>query len=339
MGATGQAAVTPQRIMQFAWGYAPPLAMAAAVEHGLFDLLDGGPKTAAEAASLAAISVRGARHIMDVLTGLGLLTKDADRRYALAPDSAAFLVSTKPGYIGGPLRHIVSELVPRWLQLPDIVRTGKPARAVNQEKAGTEFFHGFVESIFPMSYPAAQRLAAVLELAGATRPVHVLDLAAGSGVWGIAMAQASPLAQVTAVDWPGMLDVTRKMTDRFGVTARFTFVGGDLKDADFGADHDLAILGHILHSEGELRSRELLKKTARALAPGGTIAIQEFLVDEQRASDVGGLIFGVNMLVNTDEGDTFSFHEIAGWLTEAGFRNARLVDAPGPSPLILATRG
>jgi hypothetical protein len=53
---------------------------------------------------------------------------------------------------------------------------------------------------------------------------------------------------------------------------------------------------------------------------------------------MGGLIFAVNMLVNTEAGDTYSFGEIAGWLTEAGFTDARPLPAPGPSPLILATR-
>jgi hypothetical protein len=51
-----------------------------------------------------------------------------------------------------------------------------------------------------------------------------------------------------------------------------------------------------------------------------------------------GLIFAVNMLLNTDEGDTWSFEEIAAWLAEAGFEDARTLDAPGPSPLILAIR-
>ena len=46
----------------------------------------------------------------------------------------------------------------------------------------------------------------------------------------------------------------------------------------------------------------------------------------------------VNMLVATDEGDTWSFDEIAGWLREAGFENPRAVESPGPSPLILANR-
>src|SRR5215469_13629786 len=50
----------------------------------------------------------------------------------------------------------------------------------------------------------------------------------------------------------------------------------------FGQGHAIAILGHILHSEGEERSRWLLRKTFDALTPGGTIAIAEILVDAER---------------------------------------------------------
>jgi ubiquinone/menaquinone biosynthesis C-methylase UbiE len=175
-------------------------------------------------------------------------------------------------------------------------------------------------------------------VARAERPVSVLDLAAGSGVWGIALAQKSPRVRVTAVDWPGVLDVTRKVAARHGIADRFRFVAGDLEQADFGTGHQIATLGHILHSEGEARSRALLKKTAVALAPGGTITIAEFLVHADRSGPPNGLIFAVNMLVNTEVGDTYSFEEIKGWLTEAGFKDARTVEAPGPSPLILAEK-
>jgi hypothetical protein len=111
-----------------------------------------------------------------------------------------------------------------------------------------------------------------------------------------------------------------------------------LSSADFGSGHNVATLGHILHSEGETRSRSLLRKVYEALAPGGTIAIAEFLVNEDRTGPAGSLFFAANMLVNTDEGDTFSFGEIRDWLTEAGFTDARLLEAPGPSPLVLATK-
>jgi len=338
MGAMGRAAVTPERIQQLAWGYAPPLIIEAALQHGVFDLLDGESKTVEELAARSGASVRGLRAVMNALAGLALLTKDAEGRFRLTADSAAFLVSSKPGFLGGMIQHTSTQLMPKWLALSEVVRTGQPTASVNREQVGAEFFHSFVEDIFPMSYPSAQRLAEALEIAAAKKPVSVLDLAAGSGVWGIALAQKSPRVTVTAVDWPGVLDITRRVAARLGLAGRFSFVAGDLASADFGRGHDIATLGHILHSEGEQRGRALLKKTFDALAPGGTIAIAEFLVDDARTGPPVSLIFAVNMLVNTDEGDTWSFGEIAGWLREAGFRDPRTIDAPGPSPLILATK-
>ena len=108
--------------------------------------------------------------------------------------------------------------------------------------------------------------------------------------------------------------------------------------ADFGHNHAVATLGHILHSEGEERSRALLRKTFEALASGGTVAVAEFLVNDERTEPLVGLLFAVNMLVNTDYGDTYSFREISSWLSEAGFAHPRTLEAPGPSPLILATK-
>lgn len=338
MGTMGQPAVRPDRLIQLAWGYAPPLMIEAAVRNRVFDLVDEGPKTVEEVAQVSGASVRGLRAIMNALTAFQLLSKDAGGRYATTPESSTFLVKSKPTFLGGVIEHTSTQLIPAWLHLNQTVRTGKPEHGVNEEATGSEFFQQFVEAIFPMSYAAASRLADVLDVASATQPVRVLDLAAGSGVWSIVLAQRSPQVSVTAVDWPGVLDTTRRVATRFGVAGRYKFVGGDLATADFGTGYNIATLGHILHSEGERRSRELLRKTFDALAPGGIIAIQEFLVDEERASNAMGLIFAVNMLTMTQEGDTFSFTEIARWLREAGFKNPRTVESPGPSPLILADR-
>lgn len=330
--------VTPERIMQFMWGYAPPLILEAAVRHRVFDVLDRGPRTAEQLSADTSTSLRGLRAILNTLVGLEFLSRDEQGRYALTPESATYLVQGKPDYRGGMLRHTSKQLLPRWLQLSDIVRTGKPAVSVNREDEGSPFFQEFVEDLFPFGHAAVQALAGILRIAEATKPVRVLDLAAGSGVWGILLAQKSPHVQVTAVDWPGVLAVTRRVAERHGVAERFRFVGGDLHGADFGSSHDIAIFGHILHSEGEARSRRLLQKTFAALAPGSTAVIAEFLVQDDRKGPLPGLIFGVNMLVNTDEGDTFSFEEIRRWLEEAGFRDARTAECPGPSPLILATK-
>jgi 2-polyprenyl-3-methyl-5-hydroxy-6-metoxy-1,4-benzoquinol methylase len=337
--AESKPAVTPERIMKTAWGYAAPLILEAGVRTGLFDALADGPKTVAEVQSATGASDRGLRIILNALVGLGLLTKNGPTRYALTPEADAFLISSKPAYLGGFLRHTSSHLIPKWLQLTDILRTGRPTEAVNQEGVGTEFFEKFVEDLYPLNYAAANALADALAIEKATGPVAVLDLAAGSGVWSIALAKRSPRVRVTAVDWPGVLPATRRTAERHGVADRFRFVAGDLMAVDFGTGYQVATLGHILHSEGEARSRALLAKTAAALAPGGTIAIAEWLVDADRTGPPMGLIFAANMLVNTDDGDTYSFEEIAGWLKAAGFVEPRTLEVPGPAPLVLATKG
>ena len=331
------AQLTPERIMQFAWGYAPPLILEAAIRHRVFDLLDGGPKTVNDIHKETGASERGLGAIMNALVALNFLAKDNQGRYSLTPESEAFLVSTKPGFQGGLIRHCSQHLVPKWLRLNEIVERGQPVEAVNEETTGGEFFEKFVNDIFPMSYPAARGVVQYLNFkAGA--PVRVLDLAAGSGVWGIALAQTNEQVRVTAVDWPRVIPVTRNTVARFGLSDRFSFIEGDLQKVDFGKGYNVATLGHILHSEGEQRSRELLAKTFKALASGGTIVIAEFLANADRTGPANAMLFAVNMLVNTQSGDTFSFEEISSWLREAGFVNARTVESPGPSPLILATK-
>jgi len=338
MGSQSSAPLSPVRIQQLAWGYAMPLVLESAIRHGVFDALDSGAKSVAEIQQASGASERGLRAILNLLAGLELLARNSDGKFSLTPESAAFLVSSKPGFVGGLIRHTSQHLIPRWLHLNEAVATGKPVSPVNQQEAGSEFFEQFVCDIFTMSYRVAQELAEHLHLADAREEVKVLDLAAGSGVWGIAQAQSSTKVRVTAVDWPGVIPVTRKTVAKFGLAERFTFVEGDLRDADFGSGHNVATLGHILHSEGANRSKALLAKTFAALAPGGTIAVQEFLVNADRSGPMNGLIFAVNMLVNTDDGNTFSFEEIAAWLRDAGFVDARTVDTHGPSPLILATK-
>jgi ubiquinone/menaquinone biosynthesis C-methylase UbiE len=330
--------VTPERLMELSFAYAPPLIISAAAGNKVFDALENGAKTAEEVAKKTGASPRALRILMNALVGLDLLKKDLRERYSLTPESAAFLISERPGTHAGFFGTIAPQLISRWLCLTDIVREGRPAVAVNQQTEGTEFFSQLVENIIPMSYPAAQKLGDHLKVAKTKNEIRVLDLAAGSGIWGIALAQKSPRVRVSAVDWAGMIPTTKRITEKFGVRDRFNFVEGDLSQANFGTGYDVAILGHILHSEGEKRSRELLKKTFRALKCGGVIAIAEWLVNDQRTEPLHALMFAVQMVVNTEKGDTFSFNEIKSWLEDAGFKKVRRLEAPGPSPLVLATK-
>jgi ubiquinone/menaquinone biosynthesis C-methylase UbiE len=332
-----QSQLTPERLLQFNFGYAPTVIIGAAVNNKIFDTLASGAKTVEQVAKETGSSRRGLRIAMNALVGLALLKKEGDK-YSLTLESEAFLLSGKPGTLAGFFSMNIRRMLPAWLQLDEIIRTGRPSEARNQEGPGTDFFSELVENILPMSYGSAQALADALHLDEAKGEVRVLDIAAGSGIWGIMLAKKSPRVRVTALDWSGMIPTTKRITQKFGVADRFDFIAGDILEADYGSGYDIATLGHILHSEGEKRSRQLLKKTFVALKPGGTIAIADWLVNDQRTEPLPPLIFAVNMLIQTEQGDTFSFNEIKSWLEEVGFKDARTLEAPGPSPLVLATK-
>lgn len=329
--------VSPDRITQMAWGYAPVLIIEAAIQHGIFDHLDRGPRSLGQLAADTGASERGLRGVLNALVGLQLLAREGVN-YLLTAESAAFLVSTREGYRGEFFRHHTAQLLPQWMQLHEVVRTGRPAANTNREADGAAHFAAFVEALFPGGYPAATLLGRHLGIDQSVGPVSVLDVGAGSGVWGIALAKQSPHVLIRAVDWPAVLEVTRKVARRHGVAERLTAEPGDFFTADFGEGHQVAVLGHILHSEGPEQGRRLLEKVFAALAPGGTVAIQEFMPNDDRTGPPLPLLFAVNMLVNTEQGDTYTFAELSAWLRECGFINVRRLDVPGPSPLVLANK-
>ena len=176
--------LTPERLQQLGFAYAPPLIISAAVNNKVFDTLQSEPKTIEQVSKETGGSARGLRAIMDALVGLELLKKHRQSKYSLTRESQAFLTSDKPGTLAGFFGSILPIMASRWLRLTDIVREGRPAVAVNQETEGTEFFSQLVETIIPMSHPGAQKLADHLKVAKSKEHVRVIDLAAGSGIWG-----------------------------------------------------------------------------------------------------------------------------------------------------------
>src|SRR6185437_10699308 len=76
--------VTPDRIYQMAWGYAPPLILEAAIRQRVFDVLDSGPKTVKRVSQETGASERGLAAIMNALIGFEFLSKDGDE-YSLTP--------------------------------------------------------------------------------------------------------------------------------------------------------------------------------------------------------------------------------------------------------------
>ena len=313
--------------------FAPARILGTALELDVFSHVADGRRTAKKVSEAAGASERGTRMILDALVGMGMLIRRGDR-YDLAEPARRFFVRGRPDYMGDFIS--MNQLWEGWSHLTEIVRTGKPYTPVEQQAVAEEFFPKLIRGLHVVNTEPARRTAEALSVGAQAGGLRVLDVACGSGIWGIAMAEADPQARVTANDFPGVLEVTREFLKRHGVNDRFDFLPGDLKEVEFGeARFDIALLGNIVHSEGERSSRDLLRRIFRALRPGGRIAIADMIPNDGRNGPVFPLIFALNMLVNTESGDTYTLAEYRQWLIEAGFARVSTVDIGSHSPLIV----
>jgi ubiquinone/menaquinone biosynthesis C-methylase UbiE len=334
---SNQQAVSPQKFMDDLWAARNAMVLSTGVELEIFTHISKGKKNLQQLAESTGADRRGLRMLLDSLVAIGYLNKNGDE-YGLEPISATFLIKDREPYIGAFAEE--TKLVwQSWQNLTEVVKSGKPLISADQETHGREFFPKLVKGIFPMSFQAAKGVVQSLNDQQRNSIRNILDVAAGSGAWSLAFAQAIPEAKVTAVDYEEVIPITRQFADRFRVADRYNYLEGNLREIDFGKNkYDLVILGHIIHSEGEEFGRKLIQKSSAALKDGGMLLIAEMVPNDERTGPVFPVVFALNMLINTERGDVFTMKEYTAWLKEAGFKKIWTVDSPGPSPVILATK-
>jgi ubiquinone/menaquinone biosynthesis C-methylase UbiE len=329
--------ISAQKILEINWGHAKTRVLAAGIELDIFTRVKNGKKTSRQISRATKSSRRGIDLLLNALAGLGLLVKEKSGGFSLTDDSSEFLVRGKPRYLGDMSLHSL-RLSKAWFNLTDCIRSGKPYFGVD-EKGRAEDFIGLVRGLFQMNYAAA-KYAALYVKKKHKEIYDVLDVAAGSGVWGIAIAQEFRTARITALDYPRVLSITQEYVNRFNLADRYKYIEGDLRKIYFGKElFDAVVLGHICHSEGSIHTKQLIKKSFRVLKKQGALLIAEFLANDNKTGPIMPLLFALNMLLNTNEGDCFTLAEFRQWLRAAGFKQIYILDkAPAVSPLILAVK-
>ena len=114
---------------------------------------------------------------------------------------------------------------------------------------------------------------------------------------------------------------------------------GDYTEDPLGGPYDVVWISQVLHGEGPQTCRLLLAKAAAALNPGGTLWVQEFVVEP------GGhpfpALFSLNMLLLTREGQSYSKDELTRFLTGAGLEEVEYLGPTqegGPASLMRARK-
>jgi len=327
-----------RRIIDLLWGFAEPRILMTAVELDLFTAIARGATTVRALAKKCQTSERGMRILLNALVGMGFLQK-ARQEFSLRPIASRHLVRGRKEYLGANVLHAM-HLWERWATLTEAVRQGTAVDLPEARQRGSRFFPALVEALFPRNYPIACQMCEALQIGSSWKKLRVLDVAGGSGPWSVPIAERDPQSRITLIDFPEPVRIARKFARRHKVIEQFEFIEEDLWSVDWGSNQfDLVIFGHILHSEGARRGRKMVRRAYEALKPRGRLLIAETVADESRSQDPWPLIFAVNMLVNTEEGDTFTLSEMKRWCRSAGLAKVETLAVQNHSPLIVATKG
>jgi ubiquinone/menaquinone biosynthesis C-methylase UbiE len=311
--------------------YQRTAALKGAIALDVFTAIGEGTHTASAIAARCRTSERGMRILCDYLVIIGFLAKQGSD-YRLTPDSAMFLDRRSPAYIGTAERFLASStLVDAYKDVAAIVRKGgEVISAHGTMDPEHPVWVEFARSMAPMMAMPAEAIA---QLVGAPdgAPWKVLDIAAGHGLFGIAIARQNPKATIVAVDWAHVLEVAEENAATAGVSQRFQPLPGSAFDVDFGDGYDVALLTNFLHHFDPATCETLLRKVNAALKPGGRAVTFEFIPNEDRVSPPAAASFSMMMLGTTEAGDAYTFSEFDRMFRNAGFAHSELHALP-PSP-------
>jgi phospholipid N-methyltransferase len=328
---------SPELFFETVSSYQRTAAIKAAIELEVFTAFGEGSKTSKEVATRCKTSERGMRILCDYLVMLGFLLKEGGN-YSLTVDSALFLDRHSQAYLGSMIEFMLSPLL----------RSGFDDLGATIRKGGTMIPEGgtvapenpvwvkFARAMAPMMAMPAEMMA---RLAGDKEGLKVLDIAAGHGLFGIAIAQNNSTAKVTALDWPNVLEVAQENARNADVADRYGVIEGSAFDVDYGQGYDLVLLTNFLHHFDIETCEALLRKVHASLAEGGQVMTLEFVPNEDRVSPPVPAAFSMMMLGSTPSGDAYTFSELDSMFRNAGFTNSEQRELPAsPQKLIISQK-
>jgi ubiquinone/menaquinone biosynthesis C-methylase UbiE len=329
----------PMHIFETMNAFQRSAALKAAIELDVFTAVGEGATTAAALAQRCAASPRGMRILCDYLVTLSLLTKEGNS-YGLTQDAAMFLDRRSPscmasavGFLGSP------RMAGAFEDVAAAVRNGgtvmSPEGTLSPEDP---MWVNFARAMAPLMTMPAEMIADFLQARSAPR-WKVLDIAAGHGMFGIALARHNVNAEVVATDWPNVLAVALENARAAGVEGRYRTLPGSAFDVEFGTGYDLVLITNFLHHFDPPTCQRLLRKVRAALAPGGRAATLDFVPNADRVSPPIAAQFSLTMLSTTPSGDAYTFAELEQMFRNAGYTSSELhALPPSPSHLIISHR-
>ena len=331
----------PGHILQVGTGFWASKVLLSAVEMGLFTELAQHPEDLQTLQGRLGLHPRSARDFLDALVALDFLQR-SDGKYSNTPSTDFFLDKRKPSYIGGVLEMANHRLYTFWGHLTTALRTGLPQNETTD--GGPDPFAAlyadparlkeFLRAMTGVSHGGNMAIARKFPWDGYRT---ALDVGTAQGDLITQVALANPKIEGVGFDLPAVAPIFEEYVQANGVSSRVTFQPGSFFEQPL-PKADVVMMGHILHDWDLDTKRMLVRKAWEALPAGGAYIVYESIIDDNRSSNVFGLLMSLNMLIETAGGFDYTGADCSGWMKEAGFRETRVEHLVGPDSMVIGIK-
>jgi hypothetical protein len=301
----------------------------------LADHLQAGPRTAEELAPLTATHAPTLHRILRSLAGVGLLTEDAEHRFALQPLGAVLKTGT-PSHataliIGGALCT---------RSLDDFLFAAQTGKTAFERAFGTPLFEWLganpeQASLFNLTMvgfhgaePPAVAAAYDFSVFGT-----IADVGGSSGnLLGTILSRHSGPRGIL-YDLPHVVAEAPAVLERHGVADRVRVEGGSFFDG-VPSGADAYLMSHIIHDWNADQCQTILGHCRRAIPSDGRLLLVEMVLPEGDAPHPGKLLDMLMLTVPGGEERTPS--QYSALLDRAGFTMTRVVPTASPVSIVEA---
>ncbi|MEI6972327.1 MAG: methyltransferase [bacterium] len=327
---------TIDKFMQLSTGYWPASVVSAAVQLGIFEILEGKGSTARDAAARLSTPEGHVAELLDALTALDILEKwtepgqspEREPVYKIKPSAAQFLTRSGAWCILDALRYN-TDLYQIWGRLADCVKTGKPVIPVGAHLGGDpERTRRFALGMHSRALAMAPALLPAIDVRGRMR---LLDIASGPGTFSTQLAERYPGLEVTLFDLPPVLSVAKTLVADRSCASRVAFRPGDYHSDPLPTGFDAVLYSGALHQEEPAFAASLFKSIFDVMDPGGRLFVVDMMLQPGRTEPLFSILFSINMMLTSPAGRVYSEDVVRHLLSQAGFEDTnckRLTECP-----------
>ena len=284
------------------------------VKLGIYDAIGAGATTPAEVAATCKTDREATTKLMNALVGCRYL-RHHDGRYELAPMTRKWLLRSSPDSIADKLlfEYDEWEIVAKY---KDYVMTGQPLD-VHGSFADGSAWDRYQRGMRAVASISAEEVARRLPVpAGATA---MLDIGGSHGYYSVCACRRHDGLRATILDLPEAVEHAAPILAREGMGERVSHRAGNALADELGKDAwDVVFLSQLVHHFTDEQNRDLMRRVAQALKPGGVCVLLDMLRPSSPEGPGGvGAVLDLYFAATSRSG-TWPLEAMQAWQRDAG---------------------